>query len=53
MPIKRTKSIRILNEIIEICTKWLQDISENNEDGKEILKEFEEESVVEVLSDYI
>ena len=53
MPIKRTKSIRILNEIIEICTKWLHDIRENNPDGKEILKEFEEESVVEVLSDYI
>ena len=53
MPIKRTKSIRILNEIIEICTKWLHDIRENNVDGKEILKEFEEESVVEVLSDYI
>ena len=53
MPSKRTKSIRILNEIIEICTKWLNDIQENNEDGIEILNEFEEESVVEVLSDYV
>ena len=53
MPIKRTKSIRILNEIIEICTRWKQEILRNTEDGKELLKEFEEESIIEVLSDYI
>ena len=53
MPLKRTKSIKILKEIIKVCSVWLHDITENNEDGKAMLLEFEEESVIEVLSDYI
>ena len=53
MPLKITKTIKTLDDIINICTYWKKQILGKTEEGKEILEEFKEESVIEVLSDYV
>ena len=45
------KSIKTLNKIIQVCEAWKKHIVEKTEIGKELLVEFEEEGIIEVLSD--
>ena len=51
MPKKPVKSIKMLDEIIEICTSWKKHIVERTKIGKELLIEFEEEDIIDILSD--
>ena len=52
MPIRKAfNSIETLKKIIEICTKWLGHIEEKTETGIELIKEFEEEDIIDILSD--
>ena len=51
MPRKTFSSIETLDKIIEICTEWKRHIMEKTEIGKELLEEFEEEDIIDILSD--
>ena len=51
MPRKAFTSIETLNKIIEICTEWKRHIEEKTETGIELEEEFEEEDILEVLTD--
>ena len=53
MPNKPRKCIKTLDKIIDICTSWKEHIVNKTEKGKDLLIEFEEEGVLEVLSDYL
>ena len=46
---KAFSSIETLDKIIEICTEWKRHIEEKTEIGKELLEEFEEDDILEVL----
>ena len=48
---RKAINIEILKEIIEICTEWLRHIEEKTETGIELIREFEEEDIIDVLSD--
>ena len=51
MPNKSRKSIKTLDKIIKVCEAWKEHIEKDTEIGKELLVEFEEEGIIEVLSD--
>ena len=51
MPRKAFSSIETLDKIIEICTKWKRHIEEKTETGIELIEEFEEEDILEILLD--
>ena len=51
MPRKAFNSIETLDKIIEICTEWKRHIIEKTETGMELLEEFEEDDIIEILSD--
>ena len=51
MPNKSRKSIKTLDKIIQVCEVWKDHITKKTEIGKELLVEFEEEGIIEVLSD--
>ena len=50
---KSRKSIKTLDGIIEICIYWKKQIVEKTDEGKKLLEEFEEEDILDVLSDMI
>ena len=41
----------MLDEIIQICSGWKKHIEEKTKVGKELLIEFEEEDIIDILSD--
>ena len=51
MPRKAFNSIETLDKIIEICTEWKRHIMEKTETGMELIEEFEEEDIIDILSD--
>ena len=53
MPTKTGKVIAKLTEIIQLCTYWRESIIGKTKEGLEILEEFKEEEIIEVLSDYV
>ena len=53
MPHKPRKYIKTLEEIIEVCNRWKEHIEDKTEKGKDLLIEFEEEGILEVLSDFL
>ena len=53
MPIERRKYIKTLEYIIKVCERWKEHIEGKTDIGKELLIEFEEEGILEVLSDLI
>ena len=53
MPSESRKYIRTLEYIIKVCNRWKEHIEEKTEIGKELLVEFREEGILEVLSDLI
>ena len=51
MPRKAFNSIETLKKIIEICTEWLGHIEKKTEIGIELIEEFEDEDIIDILSD--
>ena len=47
----RRKVVSKLNTIIKICTRWKREIMEKTSVGEELLLEFEEEDIIDILSD--
>ena len=47
------KYIKTLEYIIKVCNRWKEQIEEKTEIGRELLIEFEEEGILEVLSDLL
>ena len=47
------KHVRNLEYIIKVCERWKDVIESGSEDGRELLIEFEEEGVLEVLSSMV
>ena len=41
---------KILQEIIEICTCWKKHIEEKTSIGNELVKEFERQDIIDILS---
>ena len=50
---KPRKYVKTLQEIIDVCNRWIEHIEGKTEKGKELLIEFEEEGILEVLSDFL
>ena len=53
MPSESRKYIKTLEYIIKVCNRWKEHIEEKTEIGKELLVEFKEEGILEVLSDLV
>ena len=53
MPSESRKYIKTLENIIKVCNRWKEHIEEKTEKGKDLLVEFEEEGILEVLSDFL
>ena len=53
MPNESRKYVRTLEYIIKVCNRWKEHIEEKTEIGKELLVEFKEEGILEVLSDLV
>ena len=53
MPSKSRKYIKTLEDIIKVCDHWKEQIEDKTEKGKYLLLEFEEEGILEVLSDIL
>ena len=47
----RRRVVCKLNKIIEICSRWKKHIIEKTSVGEELLLEFEEEDIIDILSD--
>ena len=47
----KRKVVKKLDKIIEICTRWKKHIIEKTSVGEELLLEFEEEDIIDILSD--
>ena len=47
------KHVRNLEYIIKVCERWKSVIESGSEDGRELLIEFEEEGILEVLSSMV
>ena len=47
------KYIRTLEYIIKVCQRWKDQIEDESDLGRELLLEFEEEGVLEVLSSLV
>ena len=53
MPNKSRKHVRTLEYIIKVCNRWIEQLEAKTELSKELLEEFEEEGILEVLSDLV
>ena len=47
----RRKVVKKLTKIIEICTRWKNEIIQKTSVGEELLLEFKEEDIIDILSD--
>ena len=50
---KPTRYIKTLQEIIDLCDRFIEHIKDKTDMGKDLLIDFEEEGVLEVISDYL
>ena len=53
MTTKSRKAIAKLEEIIDACIYWKEQILKKTEKGKKLVEEFEGEDILDVLSDYV
>ena len=55
MPLERRKYIQSINHMIKVLNRWLGQLEDKpkSEDTIELMTEFEEEGILEVLSDMV
>ena len=55
MPLERRKHIQTINHMIKVLSRWLGQLEDNPKSKKtiELMEEFEEEGILEVLSDMV